>query len=56
MAKIRVDWEKLREFPPDTLLELERELFEAIRREWEERRAARLQDDESSSERRRRKR
>ncbi|MFA4029008.1 MAG: hypothetical protein GDYSWBUE_001590 [Candidatus Fervidibacterota bacterium] len=43
MAKIKVDWEKLKEFSPENLLALERELMEAVKREWEERRQARLQ-------------
>lgn len=45
MAKIKVDWEKLKEFSPENLLALERELMEAIKREWEERRQARQQGE-----------
>ncbi|MFA4044384.1 MAG: hypothetical protein HZRFUVUK_001170 [Candidatus Fervidibacterota bacterium] len=51
MAKIKVDWEKLKEFSPENLLALERELMEAIRQEWEERRQARLQNQEAKEKR-----
>jgi hypothetical protein len=51
MAKIKVDWEKLKEFSPENLLALERELMEAIRQEWEERRQARFQNQEAKEKR-----
>lgn len=45
LRKIKIDWEKLREFSPERLLTLEQELIEAIKREREERRQSRLRED-----------
>ncbi len=54
LRKIKINWELLRSFDATPLLTLEQELEEAVRQEYEARRAAYLQRKKESKRRRRR--
>lgn len=54
LRKVKIDWSLLRSFDPTPLLTLEQELEEAVRQEYEARRAASMQKTKETKRRRRR--
>lgn len=54
LRKVKIDWQLLRSFDPTPLLTLEQELEEAVRQEYEARRAAALSQAKPPKRRRRR--
>jgi len=53
LRKVKIDWNLLRSFDPTPLLNLEQELEEAVRQEYQERRIAHLERKKELKRRRR---